>query len=728
MGDAVVGLFQAEGFDQIGEALAVFGEVDHVRRGAEDRDAFVVQRLRDLQRGLTAKLDNNAVQRAVLLLDPQDFHDVLERERLKIQAVRGVVVGGDSLGVAVDHDRLVARVCEGVAGVAAAIVELDPLADAVGAAAEDDDLLAVGGAGLAFHVAHHGGFIGGVHVGCLRLELGGAGVDAFEDGFDAEVQARAADVVFVAAGQFAKAGVCEAHHLDPAQAVFGDGEAVLADAFFGLDDLADAGEEPRVEHGGGVDVLVGHAVAHGLCNGAHAVGGGFGDGFGDGGLVGRTGDFDFIKSGQARFHRRERFLQGLVDGAADGHRLAYGLHGGGQVRLGAGEFLEGEFRDLGDDVVDGRLEGRGRHTGDVVVQLVQREAHGEFCGDFRDGEAGGLGRERGGARHAGVHLDHDHAAIGGVHRPLHVRSAGFHADLAQDRDRVVAHDLVFFVRECQRRRHCDAVARVDAHWVHVFDATDDDGVVSGVPDHFHLELFPAQQRFVDEDLAHGRGVHAGAAVEFVIFAVVGNAAAGAAHGEGGADDGGQADFFQCFQCDGNTCGEVFLAVCVFGCGANGRLGVFDAQTVHRLTEQLAILGHFDGFALGADHLDAEFLQHAHFFEGERGVEAGLAAHGRQQRIGALFFDDLCHDLGGDRLDIGGVRKAGIGHDGCRVGVDEDDAVAFLFQRLARLSAGIVELAGLTDDNRPCTNDHDRLDVGSLWHGLGPLYLGKFVRL
>src|SRR6478609_8937192 len=48
-------------------------------------------------------------------------------------AVGGVVVGGDRLRVAVDHHGLVAGVAQREGGVDAGVVELDALADAVGA-------------------------------------------------------------------------------------------------------------------------------------------------------------------------------------------------------------------------------------------------------------------------------------------------------------------------------------------------------------------------------------------------------------------------------------------------------------------------------------------------------------------------------------------------------------------------------------------------------------------
>ena len=176
------------------------------------------------------------------------------------------------------------------------------------------------------------------------------------------------------------------------------------------------------------------------------------------GAVG-AGDLDLVEAGEAGLERAERLLHGFVEGAADGHRLADRLHRGGEQRLGAGELLEGEARDLGDDVVDGRLEGGGRDLGDVVVELVERVADGELGGDLGDGEAGGLGGQRRGARDARVHLDDDEAAGLGLDGELDVGAAGLDPDLAQHRDRGVAHHLVFLVGQRQRRGDGDRCRR-----------------------------------------------------------------------------------------------------------------------------------------------------------------------------------------------------------------------------------------------------------------------------
>ena len=132
----------------------------------------------------------------------------------------------------------------------------------------------------------------------------------------------------------------------------------------------------------------------------------------------------------------QRLLEAFLEGAADGHHLAHALHLRRQVRVGGGELLERETRDLGHHVVDAGLEARRRGAaGDVVAQLVQRVAHGQLGRHLGDRETRGLGRQRRRPRHARVHLDHDHAAVLRVDRELHVGAAGVDADLAQDGDR-----------------------------------------------------------------------------------------------------------------------------------------------------------------------------------------------------------------------------------------------------------------------------------------------------
>ena len=78
---------------------------------------------------------------------------------------------------------------------------LDPLADPVGAAAEDDGLAGAGGLALALRLlAERAGLVGGVHVGRGGPELAGAAVDALEDWPDGQLLAKGADLGFRGVG------------------------------------------------------------------------------------------------------------------------------------------------------------------------------------------------------------------------------------------------------------------------------------------------------------------------------------------------------------------------------------------------------------------------------------------------------------------------------------------------------------------------------------------------
>ena len=278
------------------------------------------------------------------------------------------------------------------------------------------------------------------------------------------------------------------------------GRPLRADLGFGLDDAADLRQEPRIDLAGSRGSArrsMPSRIACATFRSRSGVG------------VPSAARIAFLSSPWPRpsiaissrpvrpvSSERSAFCSDLLEGAADRHHLADRLHRGGQHRLGAGEFLEGEARDLGDDVVDGRLErGRRRAAGDVVGDLVERVADRELGGDLGDREAGRLRGERRGARHARVHLDDDQPAVRRVDRELHVRAAGLDPDLAQHRDRGVAHDLVFLVGQRQRRRDGDRVAGVHAHRIEVLDRADDDAVVALVAHHLHLEFLPAEHRF-----------------------------------------------------------------------------------------------------------------------------------------------------------------------------------------------------------------------------------------
>ena len=395
-------------------------------------------------------------------------------------------------------------------------------------------------------------------------------------------------------------------------------------------------------------------------------------------------------------------LQRLGEGAADRHHLAHRLHLRGEGGVGLGKLLEGEARDLDHAVVDGRLEAGGGLARDVVGYLVQGVADGELGRELGDRESGRLGGERGGARQARVHLDDHHAAGGRIERELDVGAAGLHPHLADAGDGGVAHDLIFAVGQGLRRRHGDRIAGVHAHRIDVFDRADDDDVVLLVAHHFQLELLPADHRLLDQDLVGQGELQPLPDDPFELRRRARHAAAGAAQGEAGAHDAGKA-------------GRRYRLAGRLQAAGDRRLRHGQADLLHGAAEVLPPLGHLDGGQIGADHLHAEPLEQAGLRRLDRQVERGLAAQGGEHGVRPLPLQDALQRPQVDRLHVGAVGHLRIGHDGGRVGVEQHHLEPFLLERLARLRAGIVELARLADHDRPGAEHQDSVDIRSLGH-------------
>ena len=144
-GQAVARLADLQAAQDRFELLAILGAVDRFRGCAPDLGASgqplgrlqpAQQRDGQFERCLTAELHDHPC--GFLGLD--HIQHVFEGERFEIETVAGVVVGGDRLWVAVYHHSCKTLLLQGKRGVATAVIEFDPLADAVGATAQDHHL------------------------------------------------------------------------------------------------------------------------------------------------------------------------------------------------------------------------------------------------------------------------------------------------------------------------------------------------------------------------------------------------------------------------------------------------------------------------------------------------------------------------------------------------------------------------------------------------------------
>ena len=243
---------------------------------------------------------------------------------------------------------------------------------------------------------------------------------------------------------------------------------------------------------------------------------------------------------------------------------------------------------------------------------------------------------------------------------------------------------------------------MDADGVDVLHAAYGDGAARAVAHDLELDLLPAEDVLLDQHLVYGRGVEARCGDGEHLLLAVGDAAAGAAEGEGGTDDDGVADGVR----RGEGRGQGLRRA-----GGDGGL----AYLGHGVLEELPVLALEDGVDVGADEPDAVLAQEAGLVELHGEVQARLPAEAGEEAVGLFLFDYALHRALVERLDIDRGGHVGVGHDRGRVGVHQHGLDALLHEQAAGLGAGVVELRGLAYDDGPGAYDEDLFNAVILRH-------------
>ena len=150
------------------EALTIFGAVDVIDGGTVDTESGALEFCREIDRCLTAELDNDAVR----LFLVHNVQYILHSQRLEIEAVGDIKVRADGLRVVVDDDRFDAHLTQCPDRVHGAVVELDALPDADRSGAEYNHLFPIGNSNLVLGSAERG-----VIVWRYCLKFCGTGID-----------------------------------------------------------------------------------------------------------------------------------------------------------------------------------------------------------------------------------------------------------------------------------------------------------------------------------------------------------------------------------------------------------------------------------------------------------------------------------------------------------------------------------------------------------------------
>ena len=475
---------------------------------------------------LASSGDNHAMG----ALEFDNVHDALEGEFIKIEAVAHVVVGGDGLGIVVDHHRAVAQFANGVQSLHAAPVELHAGTDTIGSGTEHHHRAAVvlvANVVVGSRFAAYSG-VGEIEVVCVGGIFGGQGVDLLDHRHNAVILADGSDgktgLGHAAEFLLQSDGACyleigEAIDLGLEQQLAVESvHVLLLEGLIDVDDVLEFIEEPAVNLGefvNAVDVVV--RQVHRLRDDEDALVGGLAEGLVD---IGNAKFLVLHETVHTLPYHSKTFLYGFLEVAADGHHLAHGLHRRAQFLVNAVELGEVPAGYLADHIVEGGLEeGRGG-LGDGVLQFEQPVAHSQLGGHESQGIARGLAGQSRRAAQAGIDLDDAIVLALGVEGILHVALA-HDADVADNLDGQGAEFMIFGVGKRLRGCNHNRLARVNAKRVEVLHVTDGNAIVVTVAHHLVLDFLPTLQRLLNQHLRGEREGFLGQAVE--LFLVVAEA-------------------------------------------------------------------------------------------------------------------------------------------------------------------------------------------------------------
>ena len=255
---------------------------------------------------------------------------------------------------------------------------------------------------------------------------------------------------------------------------------------------------------------------------------------------------------------------------------------------------------------------------------------------------------------------------------------------------------------------------MDPNRVDVFYRADDDRVIRRVAHQFKFEFFPAEYRLFKQNLACRTFVKPVLDHSAQFRLVVGKAGTKPSHRERRSNHHGITGLDdECERAVDRIHNDALCDVCT--------------AVENQVLEYLAVFTTLNRLEFRSNQFDVVRRQDSLLVKCHCGVQRGLATERRQNRIrfflGDNRFDCRCRD----RLDVGRIREIGIGHDGRRIRIDENDANTLLAKDAASLSARIVELGRLPNHDRPRADNKNRADIVALWHYLVPPLLSTSSR-
>ena len=416
-------------------------------------------------------------------------------------------------------------------------------------------------------------------------------------------------------------------------------------------------------------------------------------------------EFWHIEIVETQLYRTNSLHHSLFKGSTDGHNLTGRFHLSTQSAFCVNEFIESPFWELNNLIVNRWLKASVGVSGYCIYDLVQSVADSNLRSNFCDWITGCFGCQCGRTGYTRVYLDNSIFFGGWMQCKLTV-AAALYAQLFNNVQRCFSQHGEFFRSQSYCRSNNDGVTGMNTNWVNVFHRANSDAVSLGVTNYLEFDLFPTGNTFFNQNLSNWRQTQTIGCDFIEIFPSVCDTAAGTTHGECRTNDHWQTNFFR-------------KSLTIFqSCNNFGR-NAWLTDGFHGILEHLAVFCFINGFYFGAQQFYTMCIQETFFCQLHREGQTSLTTQVRQNRVWFFNFNDALYNIKSQWLNVNFICHGLIGHDSCRVGVDQNNFQTFFFQSTASLSTGIVELSCLTDDDWAGANHQYFLNILSQWHSSSP---------
>ena len=221
--------------------------------------------------------------------------------------------------------------------------------------------------------------------------------------------------------------------------------------------------------------------------------------------------------------------------------------------------------------------------------------------------------------------------------------------------------------------------------VNVLHATDSYGVSVGVAHCLKLDLLPAENILLNEDLRDRRCIKSVLCYNLKLANIICNTAACSTECECGTNDHGES-YSLCY----------IKRASDIVCYVRGNAGLTDL--FHCILEKLSVLCLVYSLCICAEKSYVVLLQETLVRKLHSKGKSCLSAKTCKEAVGLFLFDDSLDSVNCKRLKVYLVCKRVIGHNGSGVGVYENYVYSCFLEHVARLRARIVKLCRLTDDD------------------------------